>query len=121
GSPGWLRDIPAVEILRQIWVQQFYQDEDDQVKWRTNGQSAPSSLMIASPYDTDTRYSTKRGQTWVGYKVHFTETCADDEAHFITDVQTTLATGQDVDVVRDIHSGLKRLAVLPHEHLVDAA
>lgn len=48
-SPRWLRDIPSVEILRQIWVQQFYQDEADQVKWRKDGQSAPSAIMIASP------------------------------------------------------------------------
>ena len=54
-SPSWVRDIPAVEILRQIWGQQFYQDEENNVKWRKNGQSAPSSIMIASPYDTDTR------------------------------------------------------------------
>ena len=120
-SPSWLRDIPAVEILRQIWVQQFYQDEADNVKWRKNGQSAPSSIMIASPYDTDTRYSTKRGETWVGYKVHVTETCADDEAHFITDIQTTISTDQDVDVMRDIHSGLRRLDLVPNEHLVDTA
>lgn len=57
----------------------------------------------------------------MGYKVHLTETCVDDDAHFITDVQTTIATDQDVDVVRDIHSGLKRLDLLPDEHLVDAA
>jgi len=23
-SPEWLRQLPAVEILRQVWVQQFY-------------------------------------------------------------------------------------------------
>jgi transposase len=29
----WMRQIPAVEILRQVWVQQFY-IEADQIRWR---------------------------------------------------------------------------------------
>ena len=23
GAPGWLRDLPAVQALRRIWIQQF--------------------------------------------------------------------------------------------------
>ena len=42
--------------------------------------------MIASPYDPDARYSTKRGIAWVGYKVHLTETCDEDQPHLITQV-----------------------------------
>ena len=31
----WLRYIPAVEILRQVWIQQFYAPINGKVKWRT--------------------------------------------------------------------------------------
>ncbi len=34
-APEWLRLIPAVEILRQVWVQQFYAPVKGQVKLRT--------------------------------------------------------------------------------------
>ena len=26
-APTWLRQIPAVQTLRQVWIQQFYRDE----------------------------------------------------------------------------------------------
>ncbi|MDJ0576797.1 MAG: hypothetical protein QNJ65_16715 [Xenococcaceae cyanobacterium MO_234.B1] len=35
-APEWLRLIPAVEILRQVWVQQFYAPVDGKVKWRSH-------------------------------------------------------------------------------------
>ena len=28
GAPGWLRELPAVQALRRIWIQQFYRDVD---------------------------------------------------------------------------------------------
>ena len=34
-APEWLRLIPAVEILRQVWVQQFYAPVEGQVKLRS--------------------------------------------------------------------------------------
>jgi transposase len=50
-----------------------------------------------SPYEAEARYATKRTTSWVGYKVHLTETCEDDRPHLITDVGTTIATPQAVD------------------------
>ena len=35
----------------------------------------PGRSRIVSPYDSDARYSEKRGKGWLGYKVHLTETC----------------------------------------------
>jgi len=32
-APGWLREVPALETLRQVWVQQFYAPTE-QVRWR---------------------------------------------------------------------------------------
>ena len=119
-APGYLRAVPAVEILRQVWVQQFYM-EAGELHWRDIKDCPPSSLMIASPYDVDSRYSEKRGHSWRGYKVHLTETCEDDTPNLITHVETTAATAQDVTVVEPIHQALAQQALLPTVHLVDGA
>jgi transposase len=119
-APPYLRTVPAVEILRQVWVQQFYQ-EDGALKWRDTKNCPPSSLMIASPYDLDSRYSEKRGQSWRGYKVHVTETCDGTTPNVITHVETTWATDQDVTAVHTIHQALAEQALLPEVHLVDGA
>jgi transposase len=41
------------------------------------------------------RDGTKRTHTWIGYKVHLTESCDADLPHLVTQVQTTIATGTD--------------------------
>jgi transposase len=53
-APPSLRTEPAVEVLRQVWVQQFYQEGGD-LKWRQIKDCPPSSIMIAAPYDLDVR------------------------------------------------------------------
>jgi transposase len=73
-TPEWLRQVPAVEILRAVWVQN-YQRIDERVRWRSSEDIPPPSLYISSPYDEEAHYSKKRSTTWVGYKVHLTETC----------------------------------------------
>ncbi|MHC4537447.1 MAG: transposase, partial [Planctomycetota bacterium] len=76
----WLSSIPAVETMRQIWLQQYYLDEGV-VNWRTKGNIPPPAVMISSPHDAksnarlrlsvDVRFcSNKPGKTWEGYKVH---------------------------------------------------
>jgi transposase len=119
-APALLRTVTAVETLRQVWVQQFYR-EADEVKWRDIKDCPPSSVMIASPYDLDSRYSEKRGAYWRGYKVHLTETCDDDSPHVITHVETTMATDQDVTVIDAIHHALAQHNRLPDVHFVDGA
>lgn len=38
----------------------------------------PGHARIASPYDTDARWAARRdASSWLGYKVHITETCED--------------------------------------------
>ena len=79
GAPGWLRDLPAVQALRRIWVQQFYLqagEGGEKVIWRGDEQGLPPARSrLVSPYDTDVRYAEKRGKGWTGYKVHLSETC----------------------------------------------
>lgn len=119
-APDWLADIPAVEVLRQVWVQQFLYD-GTAFRLRDKDEQPPGGLLIRSPYDVDARYSIKRGVAWCGYKVHFTETCEPDAPHLIVHVATTEATVGDVDTVGGIHDDLAAADLLPDEHIVDAS
>jgi transposase len=98
----WLREIPAVQTLQQVWAEQ-YTDPPGPLRWRAVAERAPSAEVIASPYDADARYSTKRGIAWVGYKVHLTETCDDGQPAIITQVITTPATTPDYVIGPAIH------------------
>ena len=66
GAPGWLRELPAVAALREIWVQQYYRtgEHGQEVIWREPGEQGipPGRLKLVSPYDPDARYSEKRGR-----------------------------------------------------------
>ncbi|MGW6833863.1 transposase [Streptomyces sp. NPDC054949] len=88
-APPRLRALPAVEVLRQVWVQQYWVDEDGQLCWRrpkssrdwasrrtterrnTGNASAAgrpdpasarvpwSGMEIVTPHDPEARYSQK--------------------------------------------------------------
>jgi transposase len=118
-APTVVRGLDEVEILRRIWVQNFYQYEDI-VQWRGTGELPPSEIFIRSPHDLDVRYSHHGNKEWMGYRVHMTEICEPDSPHFITHVETTLATTPDVAVTQTIHKALIDKGVPPSEHWVDA-
>ncbi|MCM2577657.1 transposase, partial [Streptomyces meridianus] len=59
GAPVWLRELPAVEFLRQMWVQE-YQVSDGEVEWRKPKDCPPGQLRISSTYDPDARNGAKR-------------------------------------------------------------
>jgi transposase len=119
-SPEWLRKIPAVETLRQVWVQQFYApNSDGLVQWRTTKDMPSSGNSIHSPYDVDARYSNKRSMDWVGYKAHLTEICDDGSPRIITHVHTTHGAVPDDQVVQEIHQALEQKNLLPQEHFLD--
>jgi transposase len=121
-APHWLRELPAVEILRQVWLQQFYATPPGEpVRWRQADDLPASTQMICTPYDAQARYSQKRQTTWTGYKVHLTETSNGDQPHFITDVQTTLAPLADVDQLPKIQADLADRGLLPTQQVVDSA
>ena len=79
----------------------------------------PSAQYIGSPYDLEARYSQKRSTSWVGYKIHLTESCDADLPHLITNVETTIATTPDDAVTAQIHQSLKQRDLLPDVHLTD--
>jgi transposase len=119
GAPAELRQLAAVQILRQVWLQQYYR-EDAQVHWRAAGNLPPGAQMIQSPYDPAARFAQKRTQEWVGYKAHLTETCDEDAPHLIVNVETTVATVPDSNMTATIHAHLAQKDLLPREHLLDA-
>jgi transposase len=119
-APAWLRQVPAVQILRAVWIQQYYRDRQG-LRWRGKGEVPPAALAIDSPYDPDARYGIKRGVGWRGYKAHFTETCEPDRPHLIVHVATTVATTADVDTMPARHAELASIGLVPAEHLVDAS
>ncbi len=131
GAPGWLRELPAVEALRRIWVQQYYrvinESGEQVIRRETQHGLPPGRLTLHSPYDLDARYSQKHGTGWVGYKLHLTETChtlAPDGSraapNLITDVATTAATEPDSAQTEPVHDRLTARGLAPGEHAVDS-
>ena len=84
-SPGWLREIPAVDVLRRVLVQNYMRtitaDGREVIRRREKEPEGdglpPGHIRIASPYDTDARWGAKREEFWLGYKLHVSETCDD--------------------------------------------
>ncbi len=120
-APVWLGQVPAAEILRRVWVQQFTIDAGH-VRWRTDTDGVPPArLFLSSPYDVEARLGKKDTTTWVGYKVHLTETCENETPHLIVHVATTPAPVADGDVTPAIHEELRDADLLPGKHVVDTA
>jgi transposase len=84
-SPAWLRELPAVGVLRRVLMQNYArtitEDGREVIKRREKEPDGdglpPGHTRIASPYDTDARWGVKREEFWLGYKLHITETCDD--------------------------------------------
>ena len=114
----WLRDIPAVQTLRRVWAEQYI-DVNDTLSWREVKDMPSPAELIASPYDPEARYSTKREVEWIGYKVHLTETCDAALPHLIVNVETTPATTPDDNMIGNVHASLEPRGLLPAAHLVD--
>jgi len=84
-SPAWLREIPAVDVLRRVLLQNYTRtvtgNGREVIKRREKEPEGdglpPGHMRIASPYDTDARWGVKRDAFWLGYKLHVSETCDD--------------------------------------------
>lgn len=122
-APRSLKQLPEeVEILHRIWEQQYVEIEGG-VRVLDPKEMPEAARRVESPYETEARYSTKKGaMSWVGYKVHLTESCDDEDLpNLITSVRTTVATATDVKQLRGIQEGLSRSGLLPAERLADTA
>jgi len=113
--PAWLCALPAVATLRRVLEQQFPQGPSGPpAEKRPTGQG-----VIESPHEPEARYSTKRGQGWIGYKVQVTETCDEDLPHLIVDLEPTSALQNDAPELANIQQRLKERDLLPAEQQVD--
>ena len=140
-APAWLRELPAIDVLRRVLVQNYLISTDaagrEVIKMREAGDGLPPGrLRITSPYDPDARWAAKGADLiWNGYKVHLTETCdppaqgpiptatknpTHERPNFIVSVATTDASVPDSAMVEPIHTTLAQRALLPGEHLLDS-
>ncbi|MBA3791757.1 MAG: IS1182 family transposase [Rubrobacter sp.] len=119
-APSWLRELPAVETLRKVWMQNYFREQDGSVKWRTSEIGIPpSTKFVGSPFDLEARYARKYTTSWVGYRVHLTETCEEGLPNIITDVQTAPGPVADGNATPIIHEALKKKDLLPETQFVD--
>lgn len=150
GGPAWLREIPAVQALRVIMLQNYTRSVDvsgqEVVRRREAAPEGdglpPAHLRLGSPYDTDARWGGKKvgdqDVYWWGYKVHVSETCDDprlqaadedsgmpaapavEELHVITNVATTHGGVIDNTMTGPIHDALAAKGLTPARHYLDA-
>lgn len=118
-APPLVRTLPAVDILRQVWLSQYVITEG-QMRLRDPKDMPPAAEQIESPYEPEARYGEKRGRPWIGYKVHLTEACDAEQPHLVTQVDTMLAPASDFTDLALIQRGLVQRGLCPGQHLVDA-
>jgi transposase len=145
-SPAWLRDIPAVQVLRVVLLQNYactvHEDGSEVIKRREKAPEGdglpPGHMRIASPYDADARWGVKREEIWMGYKLHVSETCDDQPScdcgsggcrrgcgaaalpNLVTDVATTTATVADNAMTGVIDDRLAAGNLAPDRHYLDS-
>jgi transposase len=117
-APAWLREVPAVAVLRQVWLQNYWWD-GSQLQWREAHNIPPAARFISSPDDADAHDARQHTTQWVGYNVHLTETCEDDLPHLITNIETTPGPASDGATTPTIHAALEQRGLLPGTHIVD--
>jgi transposase len=145
-APAWARELPAVQVLRAVLVQNFTVTEDSRgrevIRRREPGLETgvpPGHVRIESPCDTQARWSVKRDLAWLGYKLHITETCDDPPAcgcfpgpaaarrcprdvrpNLITHVATTDAAVPDAVMITPVNAALAGKDLAPARHYADS-
>jgi transposase len=117
-APPWLREVPAVGILRRVWLHNYGWD-GTQLRWREADNIPPAARFLSSPYAPEAHDARKHTTQWVGYNVHITETCEDDRPHLITPIETTPGPTADGATTPTIHAALQQRSLLPSSNIVD--
>jgi transposase len=119
-APAEGKALESVQVLRQVW-KQYYEVSAGKAKWRAGPCKEEGEGVIRSPYDPQAQTGKKRETTWLGYKVHLTETCGGPaepmRPHLIVQVQTTVAAVSEMTA--RIQEELATAGLKPEEHLVD--
>jgi transposase len=97
-TPAHLRELSSVNTLHVIWAQHYERltrskpsgasSGRSPVRWKELTELPRAAEQLESPYDLDARYRTKRDTHWLGYMVHYTETCDRTKVSLITHVHT---------------------------------
>ena len=120
---GW-ESLPSIQALKTT-LEHHYEFIDDgplpEVRWKAKKELPHAKAGIESPYDVDARFRSRHGVNWVGYAVHLSETCEDDQCHLITHVETTDASVHEAQRTEAIHQSLLSKGLPPSEHFVDSA
>ncbi len=117
-APAGLKDLPAVQILKIVWAQQFREAEGQMVY--QDLKTYDGHTQIQTPHDPEARYSKKRHAEWVGDKVQVTETEDDGYPHIITDIVGTGSNQTDYEELPAIQERLEQRQCKPSEQYVDA-
>lgn len=67
-APPWLAHSRAANPA--AGVNQHYDNDSHQLRWRTQKELPAARELIRSPFDPDARYTVKQSTGWVGYKAH---------------------------------------------------
>ena len=120
----WER-LPKIQALKLMLDRHYEYDADGpldaQVRWKAKKELPRANTGIESPYDIDARFRSRRGVSWVGYVVHLSETCDDQQCHLITHIETTDASVHEAQRTEAIHQSLLDKQLPPSEHFVDSA
>lgn len=110
-----LQELGEIETLRSVLQQQFpnASGEAPATQRPTGGE------IIESPHETQARRSTKRGNSWIGYKFQVSESCDPDKPNLVVDIDVTNATANDCPELPKIQARLKERDLLPGEQQVD--
>jgi transposase len=117
-APTWLREVPAVALLRRVWIQNYRWD-GTQLQWRGADNIPPAARFISSPDDVEAHDARQHTTQGVGDTVHSTETCADELPHLLTHLDTTPGPTADGVATPQIHAALEQRGLLPGAHIVD--
>jgi transposase len=130
-TPAQLRELSSVKTLQVIWSQQYERTTGSKpggetsgrspVRWKALTELPRAAEPLDSPSDLDLRYRTKRDTHWLGYMVHYPETCDRKKISLITHVHPTPATVHEAQCTAPIQDALSERNLLPREHRVDAA
>lgn len=122
------QSLPKIEALK-IVLERHYEykadvsdvSETSRVRWKSKKELPHAKAGIESPYDMDARFRSRYGVNWVGYEVHVSETCDDEQCHLITHIDTTDASVHEAQRTQVIHQALIDKGLSPSEHFVDSA
>jgi transposase len=114
-----LQQLPAIMQLIQIWEEQYQnvnQPEHNHLAARQGKDYVVDRLR--SPHDPDVTFGVKGDKTWIGYKVHITETL--EQPRFVVDVTLAdAASARDVNDLADIQQQLIDRNLRPAQQYVD--